>query len=247
MNRALRLLALGAGAVGLGSGFGAGSYAERGHAARSGLLPPIARVVTRDRVIALTFDDGPDPRWTPAVLRLLARYHARATFFLIGARATAFRGLVRDELAAGDELGNHTWSHPDLRQLPPARIEWELQSGARAIERAGAPPPRLFRPPMGWTNEIVDALAEAQGSRTILWTVAVEHFVDHESRPLAVRRLLQLIRPGTIVLAHDGGSVNRSRTIAALPALLEGLAERGYRFTTVSNLLELGRASSKRS
>ncbi len=208
--------------------------------------PAIYRVDTRSRVIALTFDDGPDPRWTPTVLRLLAREHAHATFFLIGTRALAFPAYVRAELAAGDQVGDHTWSHPDLTDLSRARVEREIARGAWAVERAGAPRPVFFRPPLGWSDHTVAAVARADHLRTILWNVAVEHYVDHASEAIALERLLHAIRPGSIVLAHDGGAVDRSRTIAVLPLLLQDLARRGYRLTTVSALLAAGTPETTR-
>jgi peptidoglycan/xylan/chitin deacetylase (PgdA/CDA1 family) len=208
--------------------------------------PAIFRVAVRSRVIALSFDDGPDPRWTPTVLRVLARHRAHATFFVIGARAFAFPVYVRRELAAGDEIGDHTWSHPDLSELPRARVEKEIASGAAAIEWAGAPRPTLFRPPFGFFDDTVATVARADGLRMILWNLAVEHYVDHAGERVALARLLHAIRPGAIVLAHDGGTVDRSRTIAALPLLLDELAARGYRFTTVSALIAAGRPEATR-
>lgn len=215
-----------------GSGRGAGSA--------------IYRVAVRSRVIALSFDDGPDPRWTPIVLRVLARYHAHATFFLVGAHARAFPGYVRAELAAGDEIGDHTWSHPVLTRLPRVGIEHEIARGAAALERAGAPSPKLFRPPYGSTDETVGGIVRAAHLRMVLWNVGVEHYVDHAREPVALRQLLRAIRPGSIVLAHDGGGVDRNRTIAALPLLLGALAEHNFQFTTVSSLLRAGRPETTR-
>ena len=223
-------LTLGAGLAGSSSGGGSAVY----------------RVAVRSRLIALSFDDGPDPRWTPTVLRVLARYHAHATFFVVGTQAGAFPRYIRSELAAGDEVGDHTWSHPVLTRLARADVRQQIGRAAAVVERDGAPSPKLFRPPYGSTDATVDDVVRADHLRLVLWDVAVEHFVDHVRRRIALGQLLRAIHPGSIVLAHDGGAVDRSRTIAVLPLLLGSLAERGYRFATVSRLIASGRPETTR-
>jgi peptidoglycan/xylan/chitin deacetylase (PgdA/CDA1 family) len=196
--------------------------------------------------VALSFDDGPDPRWTPSVLATLARYHAHATFFLVGSRVDAFPGFVRAELVAGDEIADHTWSHPLLTRLSRGAVQEQIERGAAALERAGAPVPTLFRPPYGKTDPTIDDAVRADHLRLVLWNVAVEHYVDHATEQAALHTLLRLIGPGAVILAHDGGG-DRSRTIALLPLLLDQLAHRGYRFATVSTLLASGRPETTRS
>jgi peptidoglycan/xylan/chitin deacetylase (PgdA/CDA1 family) len=214
----------------------------------------IFRVQTHRPIVALTFDDGPDPRFTPAVLALLRRYEARATFFLVGQNALAHRDLVAQELAEGHMIGNHTFDHPDLGLLASYQVDAEIERGADAIREAGAPRPTLFRPPRGVTDEVVGVLADAERYRTIFWELTVEHYVDHMRIGEAVERLLDRVAPGTIILAHDGGLPNRidshgqdrSRTIEALPALLEGLDRMGYRIVDVSELLRVGTGVNRR-
>ncbi len=235
MNR--RLAAVGGTALLLGIGVAADT--TLGTTPRPWLRQALFRVQTHDRVVALTLDDGPDPRWTPTVLSLLERYRARATFFLIGRHALAYPAWVAAELAAGDEIGDHSYSHPDLRRLPASTVAHELDQGAQAIVRAGAPWPKLFRPPMGFTDATVERVADAQSFRTILWSVAVERYVDHLPLARAVAEILSRIRPGSIILAHDGGVPDRRRTLAALPLLLRGLQSRSYRVVDVSQLLQL--------
>ena len=198
-------------------------------------------VRTRRRLVALTFDDGPDPRWTPAVLQLLAARGARATFFLVGRNALAHRDLVQAEVAAGDEIGNHTLTHAHLELISAGGVEDEVEDGARALVAAGAPPPRLFRPPRGFTTRVVARVVRRARERTVFWGLTVERFIRAHALGPAVDRLVAKVRPGTIVLAHDGGG-NRARTLQALPRLLSALKERGYGFVTVSELLAAGRA-----
>ncbi len=199
----------------------------------------VYEVSVHSRVIALSFDDGPDPRWTPRVLRLLARYRAHATFFVVGSRVRAYPGLVRAEVASGDEVGDHTWSHPLLTPLSRRQVGQEIGAAAAAIEATGAPAPTLFRPPYGRSDGTVVAAVRSARMRVILWNVALEHYVDHAPERVALAELVRLIRPGTILLAHDGGG-DRSRTLALLPPLLDALTSWGYQFTTVSALLASG-------
>ena len=199
-----------------------------------------------DRAVALSFDDGPDRVWTPLVLAELARAHAAATFFDVGVRAAARPDLVRQELALG-EVQDHTETHRDLLRLSRAEAIAEITAGATSIGRSGAPRPTLFRPPLGHiTTALVDAARRA-GLRTVLWSVAVERYTDHVGTAAAVRDVLARVRPGSIVLAHDGGPPGRARTVAALPLLLEGLHRLGYRVLTVSQLLALARGREHRA
>jgi peptidoglycan/xylan/chitin deacetylase (PgdA/CDA1 family) len=214
----------------------------------------IFRVQTDRPIVALTFDDGPDPRFTPTVLDLLRRHRARATFFLIGQNALAHRDLVARELEEGHEIGDHTFDHPELELLAADQVDEEIERGADAIRDAGAPRPTLFRPPKGLTDEVVGVLADAERYRTIFWELTVEHYVNHMPVDEGVERLLERVVPGTIILAHDGGlpnridphGQNRTRTLEALPALLEGLDRKGYRVVDVSELLRAGTAVNRR-
>src|SRR5262249_28061354 len=113
----------------------------------------------------------------------------------------------------------------------------EVADGSNALLAAGAPKPVLFRPPLGLTDERVAAITEAQGLRTVLWSACVEHYVNHVDVAAGTARLLANIRPGMIILAHDGGIPDRTRTMQSLPTLLDGLDKRGYKVVTVSQLV----------
>ena len=204
----------------------------------------VFRVTTGRPLVALTFDDGPDPRWTPAVLGLLGGRAGRATFFLVGRSALAHPDLVQAELAGGDEIGNHTLTHAHLEFLTPAGVQAEVAGGSRAIVAAGAPRPLLFRPPRGFTTKVVARAAARAREQTVFWGLTVERFIGRRGAVAdGVSRLLARMRPGTVVLAHDGG-MDRSRTLQALPLLLDGLAARGYRLVTLSELLASGPGAS---
>ncbi|OKI73922.1 bifunctional polysaccharide deacetylase/glycosyltransferase family 2 protein [Micromonospora sp. CB01531] len=191
------------------------------------------------RTLALTFDDGPDPRWTPQVLDVLRRHHARATFFVVGARVNEHPELVRRILAEGHEIGSHTFTHADVGNMPGWRAKAELAWTRNAIAGATGREVTLFRPPFSstpaaLTRPLYDALRDAAGSGH----VAV--LADRDARdwerpgvPAIVRAATPQGGAGAAVLMHDGGG-DRSQTVAALDQLLPRLAQAGYRFTTVS-------------
>ncbi|MDQ6749192.1 MAG: polysaccharide deacetylase family protein [Actinomycetota bacterium] len=205
------------------------------------------RVTTSARLVGLSFDDGPTVADTPYVLGLLADAHARATFFDVGRFAALHPALVRRELRAGHEVANHTYDHIALThaeahsalRVPERTITREIALDRSALCRAGAPDPKLFRPPYGRGvfNREIEALAVAQGERIIGWDLALEHYIDN-ARPLpsSVAALLARVRPGSIILAHDGPG-SRQRTITALPLLLGGLKRLGYRAVSITTLL----------
>jgi peptidoglycan-N-acetylglucosamine deacetylase len=182
----------------------------------------------RHRTVAMSFDDGPSP-YTHRVLRILHRFRVPATFFLIGQQVGPFRGEARAELRAGDEIGNHSMHHSFL----PSR--GDLAGTNRVIRRATGFRPCLFRPPGGAVNSRLVGSALSLGMDTITWDVDPRDW----SRPgtgAIVSRVLGAVRPGSIVLMHDGGGP-RGETVAALPTILRVLRHRGYRFKTVSGLL----------
>lgn len=180
----------------------------------------------------LTFDDGPDPRWTPQVLALLRRYDAKATFFAIGRSVEQHPALARRIIRDGHMLGNHTYSHADLTQLTASRFFLEVDRTRDAIRRATGVTPTLLRPPYGAVSRATRALAAARGYRVSLWDVDPQDW----RRPGAgaiVGTVLAGVRPGANVLFHDGGG-DRSQTLAALRELLPVLAARGYTFAPLA-------------
>ena len=202
--------------------------------------------MTERRLVALTFDDGPSARYTPAILRRLRAAGARATFFMVGESVLREPGIVRAAVRAGHEIGNHTFGHSRLPDLSSAAVAWELRAGARALERAGAPTPRYARPPWGDFDDRVGAIAAAQGSPLIGWDVVLDKALHGGDVVARVGALVARVRPGSIILAHDGRGTRES-TLAA-PPLLARLRERGFQLVTVSELLrtvEHGLAGAK--
>jgi len=204
----------------------------------------LLEVPTSLPLVALTFDDGPDPRYTPDVLDALAEADATATFFLIGANALAYPSLVRQLLAEGHSVGNHTYAHLDLVPQAPAAVLEEIDRAEHAITLAGRVRPTLFRPPLASTSQAVGVLSDARRYTTVYWTTCLEKYADSGTASDVAQRVLDDVRPGSIILAHDGGHVvdsatriDRTLTVAALPLVLSGLQRRGLRVVDVPRLV----------
>ena len=186
--------------------------------------------------VALTFDDGPSAEHTPGVLDTLARYGASATFFCVGAAVQAHPDLVGRAADAGHLVANHTWSHPFMPDLSRAELRWQVEATGSALTAAAgqAAAPGLVRPPYGaYTPAALRWLAES-GATTVLWDVDTDDWQLPGPDAIAAQAL-RGARNGSIVLCHDGGG-DRSRTVAALPRIIEGLLERGYQLVTVAQL-----------
>lgn len=179
--------------------------------------------------VALTFDDGPGPT-TNGVLDVLAREGVRATFFDVGVHVAADPGTVRRELADGHDVGNHSWSHAALTALPDQAIAGEIDRTQDALVAAGAPRPNCFRPPYGLIDGRVGAAAARAGTTPVLWTVDPKDWSRPGAAAIAAR-VLGSVAPGGVVLLHDGGG-DRSQTLQALPVIIDGLKQRGYRFVS---------------
>jgi peptidoglycan/xylan/chitin deacetylase (PgdA/CDA1 family) len=193
------------------------------------------RQVPEPGTFALTFDDGPDERFTPQVLDLLAERGALATFFVVGRSAEAHPELVRRIVAEGHGLGSHTWSHPELLGLPFAQLLRECRRGRRAVEQAAGRPVRGYRPPKGHWDARGAAAATALGLRPWVWTQDPRDWEPGASAE-GVLAALETLGSGDVVLLHDGiqsapdpAARDRSATVAALGPLLDLAAARGLR------------------
>ena len=207
-------------------------------------------VSTRRRMVALTFDDGPDPDYTPTVLDLLDRYEARATFFMVGVNALVWRDLAREVVRRGHTIANHTHSHVDLYALPEAPVRAELRDGGRDLVAAGLPHAGLFRRPKGCTSPTVDRVARDLRLRTAFWTQCAEAHPRGAAPRDVARLMVRRAAPGQILLAHDGGrvmapggqNVDRSATMETLPFLLAGLRSARWDVVDLPTLLARGPA-----
>lgn len=193
---------------------------------------------TSEKVVALTFDDGPDPEYTPRVLAILKRYSIHATFFQEGCMVQRYPELARDVVAQGHVIGNHTYSHPYLAKLSPQAVHKEIDTCEKCIEDNVGISTTLFRPPRGDWNPTIYKETVRGHDHLILWSVALEHH-DIPTAQAMAQRVLKKVRPGDIILMHDGETPPRETTVQALPLLIEGLRKRGYRCITVPELLHL--------
>ncbi|WFE42101.1 polysaccharide deacetylase family protein [Micromonospora sp. WMMD998] len=191
---------------------------------------------TSTPLVALTFDDGPRPQWTPMVLDTLAEHRVPATFFLVGERARRHAALVRGRMG-GHEVGNHSWAHHDLARMDAAAVHDDLSRSHDAITAATGAAPRLLRPPWGHLGGAVLYTAAQLDYRVVLWTLQmVEGEFPHDPAGHA-RRIVGDVRPGTILLGHDVGDERRLIALRGLPDMIAGLRAQGYTFVTVSDLL----------
>ncbi len=225
----------------LGGGYA--SAADAPDAVRNPDITVRYYVDTAEPVVAFTFDDGPGPNWTPMVLDALDDAQAPATFFMVGRNLAEHAGIVRGRMGR-HEVGNHSWSHDDLAVLDRAQVSDELSRTHDAIERVIGRPPTLLRPPYGHLGGSTVLAADSFGYDIILWSHQM-----HERRFAAdpsgqVRDIVDNVRPGSIILAHDVGGSHRLVALRQLRAMFAGLRARGFRLVTVSELAALSTAST---
>jgi peptidoglycan/xylan/chitin deacetylase (PgdA/CDA1 family) len=187
--------------------------------------------------VALTFDDGPTPGYSPAIISYLEKTHTPATFFVLGQYAKAYPWLVQREAADGFTIGIHTWNHPDMLSLTPAQRAWQLAATAQQLHAdLGANVCLwLWRPPYGSYNGAVVAQAGSFGLTTIMWNDDPADWSQPGTMTI-VNRVLSTVRPGSIILLHDGPA-GRAQTLAALPYILAGLKARGLTPVSMPQLL----------
>lgn len=182
--------------------------------------------------VALTFDDGPHPAYTPQILAILQAYNVKATFFVVGERAEQYPELIRDEAAGGHEIGNHTYHHVNLTKVTPAEAETEIKACGEVVRAITGKSPHLFRPPGGDYSSQTAVEAEALGYTTVLWTDDPGDF-KHPGDQVIMDRTIDHLCPGAVILLHDG----IHQTIDILPSLIEQIRAKGYRIVTVDQLI----------
>lgn len=200
-------------------------------------LAVVYRAPIKEKVVALTFDDGPHPTFTPEILAILKQKQVKATFFMIGKEMEKYPEVVRQVVRQGHVIGNHTYTHPsNIEADTQGQVRRELEQCEKVIERMTGKRSHLFRPPKGLMDGAVFNTATEEGYRVILWTVCADHH-DAPTPELMARRVLKHIRPGGIILVHDGTSNSRKKDVAATPLIIDELTKLGYRFVTVPELL----------
>jgi peptidoglycan-N-acetylglucosamine deacetylase len=205
----------------------------------------VQRVDTDRKVVALTFDDGPTPGPTLQVLDLLRQAHARATFFVTGQGLDESAGLAPEILAAGDELGNHSYSHTRMVFRPISFYADEVERTDRLIRRAGQRGEILFRPPFGKKLVGLPWYLSQHHRTTVMWDVQPDsESGEQPDTPAIVSDALSHARPGSIILLHVMYLPVRASSLRAVRPIVEGLQRRGFQIVTVSELLRLRRGSA---
>ncbi len=192
---------------------------------------PVAPKRTAQKVVALTFDDGPSPTWTPVILKILADKGVKATFCEIGIQVKASTAISRQVLAGGHELCNHTVDHDEkLDMADQAHLDDEIGGGAKMQIDAGLGAPAYYRPPGGTLSDAIKATARANGEQTLYWKVDTKDWQKKATVESVMANLNREIDGGSIILLHDGGSNDRFVTAAALPLIIDQLRAQGYTF-----------------
>ncbi|WP_239004697.1 polysaccharide deacetylase family protein [Paenibacillus tepidiphilus] len=202
----------------------------------------------RLRIVALTFDDVPDPRFTPQLLEVLRRNHVKATFFVVGSRAEKHPRIIAQMVRDGHSIGNHSYNHPEFGRLSMPEFRSQIMRTEHILKAQTGRRPRLIRPPYGDISEVQVKWARDRGYKLVNWNV---DSLDWKSLPKAQIRnnILAHTGKGAIILQHGGGgrSSNLEGTIQALPEVIQILRKRGYTFVTVPQMLEYGSNNRKRN
>ena len=236
-------------AVGAAGGFGVTTYGARASARSRADGATIAehssarsvrvlwRAETDRKVMALTFDDGPGDQLTRPLLDVLRAEKVRATFCIVGQEASRRRDIVKQQVADGHELANHSWSHPDLSLLVPDDLARELKRTDQLLQELTGRQPRFIRPPFGRVSGALLQHAAVNGQDVLMWDVRFrEAGLDSAGN---VAHVLSTMGPGTIVLGHDAGRGDRHIGTQAVPGLIREARARGYEFVTATRMAEL--------
>lgn len=197
-------------------------------------LKSFCRKSTTEKILTLTFDDGPDEIMTPKVLDVLKQYNIKATFFLIGNKTVQHPQIVKRLIAEGHSIGNHTDSHKGIFPLSSAKVvDTELRNCSDAIADISGVEPKLFRPPFGVTNPIIGRVVRCSGLNSIGWSIRSLDTLSRRTREDVCSRIIRQLHPGAIILLHD--RCNDADVL--LQMLIPRIIEKGYTFTDINNLI----------
>ncbi|MFS8039067.1 polysaccharide deacetylase family protein [Xanthobacter sp. AM11] len=190
------------------------------------------------KYIAITFDDGPNPETTPRLLKMMEQRGIKATFFVLGSRAVAEPGIIRQMQAQGHEVANHSWNHPQLPKIPLAAADKQIADTNATITQITGKAPTFVRPPYGAMTPALRAhLREKFGSTFIYWSVDPLDWKDRNPQ-LIHDRIVSNVHPGAIILVHD----IHPTTVDAMPKTFDDLLAKGYKFVTVSELIAMNKS-----
>ena len=203
-----------------------------------------------EKIVALTYDDGPNPPYTTRILNVLERERVHATFFVVGRAVQAYPQVVRREARDGDAIGNHSWNHGHLIVDTPGAVTQSIQRTDSAIYAASGVHPKLFRPPFGSRDWIVMRAAQRMGYTVVMWSAPLPRDWEYPTAQQIAQRVLRVAGDGTILVLHDGNRgqlcakahlnphvCDRSADIAATQIVIDRLKRQGYRFVTIPQLI----------
>ncbi|QDX91372.1 polysaccharide deacetylase family protein [Brevibacillus laterosporus] len=219
--------------------FGLSLWGTNGMTANQMTYEPIHRIETQKKVVALTFDDGPDPTYTPRILETLHKNGILATFFVLGSQADKYPVIMQWIKKAGHEIGNHGYHHYDLNKLTEQEIYDEIKQAEKSIYKATGVLPQYYRPPGGVITTDVMSAVQLSGYDIIYWSVDPRDWSLARTSSVIVNSVKKHTSRGDIILFHDGG-MNQKQTLKALQELITDLRSKGYKFVTVSQLLDEG-------
>lgn len=203
----------------------------------------VTQVPIKQKVVALTFDDGPNPPYTNQIVDYLCKEHVPATFFVVGRAVAKYPDIVRKEARCGDAVGNHSWDHAHLVLESRAHLINELKMTDAAIYRATGRHSHLFRPPFGARDFTVINEAHRLGYQVIMWSVPLPRDWQNPPPKVIEERVMSKVKDGSIIVLHDGNRGkpgDRKNTVAATKLIVRDLEEQGYRLVTVPELIRLG-------
>jgi peptidoglycan/xylan/chitin deacetylase (PgdA/CDA1 family) len=196
-------------------------------------LKLICRGLPSVPAVALTFDDGPHPDFTPRILQILAENNVHATFFVVGKMVALHPELVRAEYQAGHTVGNHTYDHPDLARMSQDDVHHQWSEGSRVLREITGVAPRFCRPPGGEHNDMVVQVAADLGLTTVMWSDSAGDYGCSDAGYIR-RATVQGAKNGAIILLHDGVE----QTVEVLPQIIAGLREKGFTFQTLDEMAQ---------
>ena len=200
------------------------------------------RVRTAKRIVALTFDDGPSPVWTPQILDELKKAEVKATFFMVGHHVQKYPDIARRVAREGHGIGNHGYAHSVILYYTPAEIEEEIKYTEHVIREVTGKTTTMFRPPKAWLRDSTKDKIRSMGYEVVLWSLNSKDWVGFPHRWI-VRYLAARVRGGDILLFHDSGNIfareggDRSQTVRAVALLIKILREKGFSFVTLEEMM----------
>lgn len=198
---------------------------------------PIRHIKTTQKVVALTFDDGPDNPYTEQILGVLDKHNVKATFYVLGGNAKAYPDLIKKMMNKGHELGNHTMSHSMMKNKSVEKISQDIQSVDTILRNLGYQKEITFRAPFGITSDNLKIALKQLNKRMVLFTFLPQDWTKISSQQI-YQNVMKEMKPGLIITLHDGGK-RRENTVKATEMLINTLQQQGYQFVTISELLKL--------